>query len=103
MTVRPRYIELEEGIPVLLKFSEHYVQPKEITDPTTGRVKKVETVQLVVTHLNGKPVDAEWSVLSWKLIQRIQPFIESGQMFTRVFKVTKHGKGFYTKYELEVL
>jgi len=103
MTVRPRYIEFEEGIPVLMKFSEHYIAEKEIFDQQAGRPKKVQTIQLMVTHLNGKPVDAEWSVLSWKAIQRIQPYIDSGQMFTRVFKVTKHGKGFYTKYEIEVL
>lgn len=103
MTIRPRYVELAEGIPVLMKFSDHYIAEKEIMDQTSGRVKKVQTIQLVVTHLNGKPVDAEWSILSMKLIERIQPYIASGQIKTRVFKVTKHGKGFYTKYELEVL
>lgn len=103
MTIRPRYVELTEGVPVLMKFSDHYIAEKEIMDQTAGRVKKVQTIQLVVTHVNGKPVDAEWSVLSWKLIQRIQPFIDNGQILTRVFKVTKHGKGFHTKYELEVI
>ncbi len=103
MSVKPRYIVFEENVPVLMRFSDSYVQPKEITDPTTGRIKNVETIQLVTTHLNGKPVDAEWSVLSWKAIQRIQPYIDNGQIKTKTFKVTKHGKGFYTKYEIEVL
>ena len=103
MTIRPRYVELEEGIPVLMKFKEHYIAEKEIFDQTANRVKKVQTIQLIVTHVNGKPVDAEWSVLSWKAIQRLEPYIKSGQMFTRVFRITKHGKGFYTKYEIEVL
>lgn len=103
MAIPERYIDFKEGEPLLLKFDDYYVMPKEIFDDKAKRTKKVNTVQLHVTHRNGKPVDMELSVLSWKLQQRLQPYIESGQYKTRVFKITKHGRDFHTKYELEVL
>ena len=103
MAIPERYVTLEEGKPVLMRFDDYYVATKEIHDKLSDRTKKVSTYQLHVINLNGRPVDMEWSVLSWKLIQRIEPFIETGQYKTRTFKVTKHGKGFHTKYELEVL
>lgn len=103
MEIPERYVVLKENIPVLLKFSDHYVMNKEIFDEKAKRTKTVQTLQFVVSHLNGKPVNMEWSVLSFKLQERLKPYIDSGQWKTRVFKVTKHGKGFHTKYELEVL
>lgn len=103
MAIPERYVTLEEGKPVLMRFKDYYVATKEIYDEKAKRTKQVSTYQLLVTNLNGKPVDMEWSVLSWKLIQRLKPYIETGQYKTRTFKVTKHGKDFFTKYELEVL
>ncbi len=88
---------------MLMKFKDYYQMPKEIFDEKSRRTKTVQTLQFVVTHLNGKPVDMEWSVLSFKLQERLKPYIDSGQWKNRLFKVTKHGKGFHTKYELEVL
>lgn len=103
MAIPDRYVKLKEGEPKLLKFTDSYVMDKEIFDEVSKRTKKVKTIQLIVSHVNGKPVDMEFSVLSMKLIERLQPFIETGDILRRTFKITKHGTGFYTKYEVEVL
>ncbi len=103
MALLENYVKLENGVPVLLHFTGWTLMPKNITDPSTGSVRKVNSIHLSVDEENGRPVTKELSVVSEKLAAQLEPYLENGTFVNKKFKITKTGIGFNTGYSVEVL
>jgi len=103
MGVLDNYVRLEEGVPKLLRFIDHYIMPKEITDPVTGRIKTINTLVFSVIEEDRRKVRKEFSVTAEKLAMLFEPYLEEKKYLGKLFQVTMYGKGFARKYNLVVI
>jgi len=97
------YVILEEGKPARMHFVDHELQPREITDPVTGRHKTVTALVFQVDELEGKPVLAYYSITSQKHADQFAPYLERKRYLEYDFVVTQIGRGFLREYKVEVI
>ena len=97
------YIELEEGRPARLHFTDGQVVEKTITDPALGREKVVRTLVLTADELNGGPTSGLLSVTSEKLAVLLWPYVERGTLANYTFVILAEGRGFQRSYSVEPL
>ena len=100
--VLKNYVELTPGVPAVMHFTDHAFDSKEIRDPRTGLVKKLNTLVFAVDRLNGVAVGALYSVTSEKLATQLAPYLADGRYRGLLFTVTKLGADFLTSYEVKV-
>lgn len=103
LTLEPeKILTLEEGRPVTVKVKEAYFQAREIREPDTKRIKVVETLQLVLTHVNGVPGNWILGLTAKKAHETLRPMIDSGSILKNLLVITKRGRGFFTEYEVRI-
>ena len=88
------WVKLPIGKVVCMRFREYRVLPREITDPTFGVPRTVESLVFLVSHVDGKPVDKTFSVVSEKLAQEFKPYLEDGSYRDYVWCLVKDAAGF---------
>ena len=96
--VLQNFIRLEPGVPAVIHAVADRIINRDIADPLTGVDKTITLMEFDVDELNGKPVNATWSVTSEKLAQQLQPLTVGKQYLTLNLIVTKNGTGFQTEY-----
>ena len=93
------FIVLQNDTPAVIHAVDHQFVDKEITDPLTRKPKTATTLEFTVDSLNGEAVNTTWSVISEKLAQMLQPFLQDRRYRDVNFIVTKRGSGFMTEFE----
>ena len=73
--VLQNYIQLVPGKPARLHLTNPRIEQREITDPITKQLKRVNVLVFAVDELDGKPVQSTFSTLSDKLALALQPWI----------------------------
>lgn len=101
--VLKNFVVLETDIPARMHFTEDALSNREITDPATGRAKKITVLEFTVDRLNGEPVTAVFSVTSEKLAQALEPIREGKRYLTLDVVITRNGSGFMTEYRVETI
>ncbi len=76
--VLDNWVKLPPGVEVCMRFKDYRVAPRQITDPFFNTPRTVESLLFLVTHVNGMPVDKMFSVISEKLAQEFEPYLEDG-------------------------
>lgn len=61
-----------------MRFKEYRVTSRQITDPYFNTPRTVESLLFLVSYVNGEPVDKTFSVLSEKLAQEFEPYLDDG-------------------------
>jgi len=103
MSVLGNFVRLEPEKPVILMFDRDWFEEREIVDPITKAAKTVRVLVLHVINEDGKEVDKTYSVISERHAAELMKLKELGVLFTRPIKLTKHGKGFRSEIEIQVL
>jgi len=102
MAILGNYVQLVEGIPKRMRFTDHRIVPKTISDPITRQPKSVNVLEFDVSEEDGAPTAKKYSVSSEKHAQQLAPFLD-GKLYTaKVFTITVHGKGFLREFTVKV-
>ncbi len=72
------WVILKPGVEVKLHFREYRKTPREIMDPFWKVERTVQSLLFLVDREDGKPVDKSFSVISDRLAQEFQPYLEDG-------------------------
>lgn len=95
------YIELAEGIPTRMHFTDHYFVERLIYDPTISAKKPIKSLVFWCDEVNGEPAPRSFSIVSDKLARQFSPYLP-GELFKSYdFIITKRGTGFLTEYSVE--
>jgi len=100
--VLKNFVELQPGVPAAMHFTDHAFDSKEIRDPRTGLVKKLNTLVFSVDRLNGVTVGALYSVTAEKLATQLNPYLTDRAYRGLLFTITKLGTEYLTSYEVQV-
>lgn len=99
--VLQNYVLLTPGVPARVHFLSHQVIVKTISDPVTGRDKRVQALQFEVDELNGRPVVSSYSTVSQKHAQDFAPFLVGEKYRDYDFVITMSGEGFRREYQVQ--
>lgn len=92
--VLENWVKLPPGKVVCMRFQDYLVTPREITDPYFKTPRTVESLVFRVSHVDGKPVDKTFSVVSEKLAQEFEPYLKDGSYKGYEWCLVKDGAGF---------
>jgi len=102
MAVLGNFVELKDGIPKRMRFTDHRIVPRQLTDPYLRAPKTVNVLEFDVSEEDGAPVSKKYSVTSEKHAQQLATFLD-GKLYTaKVFTITVHGKGFLREFTVKV-
>lgn len=88
------WVKLPIGKVVCMHFREYRVLPRQITDPIFEVPRTVESLVFLVDQVDGKPVDKTFSVVSEKLAQEFEPYLEDESYRNYVWCLVKDAAGF---------
>jgi len=77
-----------------MRFREYRVTSRQITDPMFGIPRTVESLVFLVSHVDGVEVDKTFSVVSEKLAQEFESYLEDGTYKNYEWCLVKDGVGF---------
>ena len=72
------WIKLEPGVKVRMHFTDYQKVEREITDPWFKVAMKQMSLVFLVDQLNGRPAMKKFSVLSEKVANELEPYLEDG-------------------------
>jgi len=88
------WVKLPPGEEVCMRFKDYRITPRQITDPYFKTPRTVDSLLFLVSHVNGAPVDKTFSVLSEKLSQEFEPYLEDGTYKVYEWCLVKDTAGF---------
>lgn len=95
------YVSLQPGIPLRMHFTDDYFVNREISDPESGRPKRINTLVFWVDTLEGEPAARTFSVTSQKLQNQLEPFLRDKRYLDYDFIITAIGEGFRKDFVVE--
>jgi len=88
------WVKLPVGKVVCLHFREYRVTDRQITDPFFETPRTVRSLVFLVDREDGAPVDKNFSVVSEKLADEFQPYLEDGSFRFYEWCLVKDAAGF---------
>lgn len=88
------WVKLPIGKVVCMRFREYRVIPRQIEDPMFKIPRMVTSLVFLVSHVDGVPVDKTFSVVSERLAQEFEPYLEDGTYKNYVWCLVKDAAGF---------
>ena len=88
------WVKLPIGKVVCMHFREYRVVDREITDPLFGVLRTVKSLVFLVDKVDGAPVDKTFSVVSEKLADEFEPYLEDGSYKNYTWCLVKDAVGF---------
>ena len=101
--VLQNYVILQPGVPARIHFSDHEVRVKTITDPLTGREKKLNVLIFTVDELNAREVVSYYSITSQKHAADFTPFLGANRYRDYDFVITLSGSGDRREYQVQTI
>jgi hypothetical protein len=93
MAVIENWVILAPGVERRLRFSDHRIVSKVITDPVLKSPKTVQALEFVVSMDDGKPVSKMFSVVSQKLAGELGPYLVDKRYTRYEFTFIKDAPG----------
>ena len=97
------YVELKEGTPLTLHFTDQYMVEREIWDKDLGKPRIVKSLVLSTDEVDGELAFKSFSVLSTKLYNLLSPYLPDNTFRDYTFRITKRGSGFLTAFQVEAI
>ena len=88
------WVKLPIGKVVCMHFREYRVTSRQITDPLFEVPRTVKSLVFLVDKVDGEPVDKTFSVVSEKLTQEFEPYLEDGSFRNYTWCLVKDAAGF---------
>lgn len=95
------YVALQDNVPKVLHFSDHYWMDRMIWDKDLGKEKPVRSLVFAVDWEDGEVAIKTFSVLSQGLSLQFWPYLQDSAFRDFLFTITKSGQGFATHYSVE--
>ena len=92
--VLDNWVKLPVGKRVCMHFSQYRIVSRQITDPYFGTPRTVSSLLFMVDRVDGEPVDKTFSVVSEKLADEFEPYLEDGSYRDYTWCLVKDGDGF---------
>ena len=96
------WVKLPPGRPKTLRFDDHRVVSREITDPVTGRRKTVQSLTFDVVMEDGRECTKSFSVISEKLAGDLAGYLHGKRYRRYEFTIIKDRPGFVAPRIVEV-
>ena len=87
------WVILPPGVEKRLRFSDHAIVTKQITDPVTKAPKTIEALEFTVTTQDGAPVSRKFSVVSQRLAGELGPYLVDKRYTRYEFTFMKDAPG----------
>jgi hypothetical protein len=100
MGVLQNYVMLETGVPTRVHFTDHHIERRTITDPVTGQPASRNVLVFNVDRMDGRPVDALYSVMAEKHAAQFEPYLKDKRYANFEFTIVRSGEGFRTSYSV---
>ena len=91
-------VTLQPNIPIIMGFASLRMDKLNVTDSVTQQKKSIPCLRLTVDNIDNKPQAAELTVTSKRLAAEVRAAHENGTLFKKLWKITKSGQGYMTKY-----
>ena len=101
--VLQNYVILQPGIPARLHFFDHVIESRTITDPVTRGPATRNVLVLDVDSLDGKAVNAKYSVMAEKHANQLAPYLGDKSYKNYDFIITVNGEGFRRSWSVQVI
>ena len=88
------WVKLPVGKVVCMHFREYRVTDRQIEDPLFKVQRTVKSLVCLVDRVDGAPVDKTFSVVSEKLAQEFDPYLEDGSYKDYEWCLVKDAVGF---------
>ena len=88
------WVKLPIGKTVCMHFREYRVTSRQITDPMFNVPRTVQSLVFLVDSVDGVAVDKTFSVVSEKLAQEFEPYLEDGSFRDYTWCLVKDAAGF---------
>ena len=88
------WVKLPVGKVVCMRFRDYRVTSRQITDPLFNVPRTVDSLVFLVSHVDGKPVDKTFSVVSETLSQEFEDYLADGSYKNYTWCLVKDGAGF---------
>jgi hypothetical protein len=96
-------IILQDGVPARLHITDHRIERRTITDPTTlGSVIR-NTLVLNVDRLDGRAVEAVLSTMAEKLALLFEPYLKDKSYRSYEVIITQKGEGFQRRWTVQFI
>jgi len=103
MSLLMNYVEIKEGAPRLLHFTDQYMVDRMIWDKDLQKEKIIRSLVLSTDEVDGQLDFKSFSVLSTKLYAMLSPYLPDNRFRDFDFRITKTGSGFVTAWEVEAI
>ena len=99
--VLSNYVTLPPNVPRRLQFTgEIGFEDREITDPVTGKLKRIRLMVLGVSRVDNEERDTELSVTSERLATTLNAYSKRAGWEKFGYVITRHGDGFGSSFEV---
>ena len=88
------WVKLPVAKVVCMHFKDHRITDRVITDPMFNIPRTVKSLVFLVDKVDGKSVDKLYSVVSERLAQEFEPYLEDGSYKTYEWCLVKDAAGF---------
>ena len=95
------YVELKEGIPLTLHFTDQYMVDREIWDHDLGKPRIVRSLVLSTDEVDGELAFKSFSVLSSQLYDQLSPYLPDNAYRDYTFRIIKSGSGYLAKFRVD--
>lgn len=95
------FVALEDGVPTRMHFTDSYFVRRRIRDRDSGGFKEVESLVFQVDRVDGLPAFKTFSVLSSKLANSLQPFLNDFRFLEYDFIITMEGEGMTREFRVQ--
>lgn len=92
--VLDNWVKLPVGKTVCMHFREYTIVSRPITDPYFKTPRTVSSLVFLVDRVDGEAVDKTFSVVSEKLADEFEPYLEDGSFRAYEWCLVKDGEGF---------
>jgi len=97
------YIDLKEGEPKRLHFTDHYIIEREIFDKNLDKVKTIKSLTFWCDREDAMPTAKTFSIMADKLAGLLAPYLPGNDYRTKEFIITKQGEGFTKRFSVQVI
>lgn len=92
--VLDNWVKLPIGKVVCMHYKDYRVTERQITDPMFNIARTVTSLVFLVDRVDGVSVDKTFSVVSEKLSDEFEPYLEDGSYKNYVWCLVKDAAGF---------